>query len=404
MMTTERTAIGRRLAIRRTAHRPPWGTRKAAHRSIVAPLAATLAATVAVGVGVALAKAGRQRREASRRAERQFALLPGERLGAGVQRMALGQVDLAIELLGGDGGPLDEHAVHETRKALKRLRALLRLLADELGARAFARENDALRDIAARLAGARDSEVMLATLDALIARHPRKLEGRGAVAALRGRLAAERERMERMTLGDEALREEVLHDLRAFRVRVAEWRLRDGKGIALVERGLARIYRQGRRRYMRVARGKGDQARAMHEWRKRVKDLRYAAEMLQRREQGESARGDDGKRAKGSRRRRAARDAEWLRVVARRADELGELLGEDHDLVLLGEWVRAGKDGSGRERIPRRTRKLLLKLIDRRRAELRKRALRAGERLYRRGPKRFIGRVRSAHASGRRLS
>src|ERR1019366_4555512 len=61
MMTTKRTAIGRRLAVRRWANRPPWRGRKLGHGPIVAPftatVAATLAATVAVGVGVALARA-----------------------------------------------------------------------------------------------------------------------------------------------------------------------------------------------------------------------------------------------------------------------------------------------------------------------------------------------------------
>src|SRR6478735_7296873 len=119
-MTTDRTATRRRLAIRRTAHRPPWGARKAGHRSIVAPLAtgfaASFAATVAVGVGVAIARAEHERRAGMRRkaAERQFALLPGELPMHGLRRMALGQLDLAIELLG--EGPADERAVHETRK------------------------------------------------------------------------------------------------------------------------------------------------------------------------------------------------------------------------------------------------------------------------------------------------
>src|SRR5271165_4097118 len=85
MMTTDRTAIRRRLTVRRAAHRPPWGGRKTRHGSIVASVAATLAATVAVGVGVALAKAERDRRSARERMARvrQFALLPGERPGEG---------------------------------------------------------------------------------------------------------------------------------------------------------------------------------------------------------------------------------------------------------------------------------------------------------------------------------
>src|SRR5947209_5639299 len=151
-MTTDRTAIRRRLAVGRTAHGPPWSARKPRHRSIVAPLAtsfaASMAATVAVGVGVAIARAERERRAARRRtaAERQFALLPGELPVPGLRRIALGQLDLAIDLLGADGVP-DAKSVHEIRKALKRLRALVRVLRHELGEEAFSRENAALRDV-----------------------------------------------------------------------------------------------------------------------------------------------------------------------------------------------------------------------------------------------------------------
>ncbi|MGD0455226.1 MAG: CHAD domain-containing protein, partial [Solirubrobacteraceae bacterium] len=112
-----------------------------------------------IGVGLALARSERERRRArQRQLERQLGLQPGESLSGGLRRMALGQADLAIELLEGGGGngaspacAPDEHAVHETRKALKRLRALLRLLEHELGKQAYARESAALRDIARQL-------------------------------------------------------------------------------------------------------------------------------------------------------------------------------------------------------------------------------------------------------------
>ncbi len=387
-MTTDRTAIRRRLAIRGTAHRPPRGARKAGHGSIVAPLAATVAATLAaslaVGVGLALARVERERRCArKRRLDRRLGLAPGERPTDGLRRMALGQVDIALEQLGSAGADApSEKAVHETRKALKRLRALLRLLEDELGARAFARENAMLRDTARRLSGARDAEVMLGTLDALIARHPRTLASRGGVLKLRARLRVERARTQRLTLGDPATRAEVLGELHAFRFRVAAWSLADRDGIEPIESDLRRLYRQGRRRYRRVARGKGDEMLAMHEWRKRVKDLRYALEMLERR-------GSGGR----------------LRRLAVRADELGELLGEDHDLAVLAERVRAGGRRDGPEqtwRTGRRTQNTLLKLIAKRRRELRKRTLRDGERLYRASPDRFMRRIRAAYRSGAR--
>jgi CHAD domain-containing protein len=409
MMTANWTAIGRRLTVRRTAHRPPWGGRETPHRSIVAPLAATIAATVAVGVGVALAKAERERRSASARQtrERHFGLLADEQLAVGMRRMALGQVDLAIEMLAHDDGLLPaEQAVHETRKSLKRLRALIGLLADELGEQTCAHENAVLRDAGLRLASARDTEVMVNTLDDLIKRHPSKLAHRRGVARLRARLVAERDAAAALALGEAATRMEVLSDLRALRSRVAAWRLSDREGVQAVEPALKRYYRQGRRRQRSVARSTGDRARAMHQWRKRVKDLRYAAEILDRSDADGARALVKGKRA--ARRRKRARGrrggrAAYIHKLARQADGLGELLGEEHDLALLSARVRAEKRGvRAGGGAPRGTRRALLKLIARRRKALREQLLRDGKRIYRRSPKRFLGDVRAAYGSAER--
>src|SRR5437588_2076870 len=166
MITTQRTAIGRRLAVRRTSNGPPWRGRQPAHGSIVAPLATTLvvtlAATAAVraGVAIAIAERDRQATRRRRRRERQFGLLPGEGTVQGLRRMLLSQIDLATELLAAENGQIPTaEAVHDTRKALKRLRALVTLLEDELGAAASAREELALREAGRRLAGMRDTEV-----------------------------------------------------------------------------------------------------------------------------------------------------------------------------------------------------------------------------------------------------
>jgi CHAD domain len=344
---------------------------------------------VAVGVGVVLARATRRRRlEPSRDRDRRLGLRPGEPPTQGLQRMALGQIDLAIDALEGTGAgeAPSANAVHETRKALKRLRALLRLLRNELGEAVFTRDDDAIRHIARHLSDARDAEVMLATLDALMQRHPSKLGRRKGVRTLRKSLLAEHHRIERQTLGSSAARAQVLAQLRALRESVAAWRLPDSDSTTRTEVGLLEIYAQGRKRLRRAGRKRGKDVRAMHHWRKRVKDLRYAAEMLERRP-----------RSRGSKRGRDAR----LHQVAARADALAETLGEDHDLAVLAERVRAAskrskRSGHARKRhsrpqpIGRTTRRTLLKLIARRRRKLRSRALRDGERLYRRGPRKLL--------------
>ncbi len=419
MMRTEWTAIRRRLSVRRTAHGPPWGGRKARHSSIVAPLAATVAATVAVGVGVALARAERERRARSGHRDRdgRFALIEGERLGAGLRRVALGQLDIAIEMLEGSKRELSpEQRVHEARKALKRLRALLRLVQDELGDPAYEREHELLRRCGAQLAKARDAEVLLATLDGLIERKPKQLGARGGVQRLRARLRSERDGAAAIALADGATHAGVLGDLRAMRVRVSTWELADESGIEAIEPALRRLYSKGRRRMRRAERARGDRARGrkLHEWRKRVKDLRYVAEVLERAAAGEQSDGrvasekrkSRGKRGAGKHggkaRRQARGGAAFVHELAKRADDLGEVLGEEHDLAVLAERVRAEAKLGGSSGAPGAgARKALLKAIARRRKRLRERALRDGERLYAHKPKQLLQRVRAAQLSRR---
>jgi CHAD domain-containing protein len=338
----------------------------------VAPLAATVAMTLALGVGVALARTERERRALRKRERerRQFAPLKQEPLGSGHRRMALGQLDVAIEALeGGAAKASPEERVHEARKALKRLRALVRLLRDELGEQTYERESALLRDAGRHLARARDAEVLLSTLEDLIARHPGKLASRRGVLRLRARLQQERDGAAELALADCATHAGTLSELRALRARVSGWQLAEPGEIEAVEPALERLYGRGRKRMRRAAEAKGDtrRMRTLHEWRKRVKDLRYAAEML------------------------------GVREVAKRADDLGELLGEEHDLAVLAQRVRReAKAGRASGAPGRRSRKLLLKLIAKRRRKLRKRALRDGQRLYARKPARFVRRVRKA--------
>jgi CHAD domain-containing protein len=398
MLTTDRTSIRRRLAIRGTAHTPPWSRRKAGHRSIVAPLAATIAAALALRAGVTLARVARESRAAEgEKARRRIGIGTDERLGTALQRMALGQLELAIEMVERVAeSESPERSVHEARKALKRLRALIRLLAPELGEQARRRENDVLRAAGEALSAARDADILLSTLDGLVETNAGKLAGRSGVMRLRAHLRDERERAWRGVLGDAAGRASTLSELRAARARLATWRPPDGAGVELVQPGLVRVYRQGRSRLGQAADAHGDPTHAFHRWRKRVKDLRYATEMLRWLDEDATAK-RPGKRTR-RRRKKARRQAAWLRRTARRADELGELLGEEHDLAMLEQYVRGlGRRDPGGVHLRRGTRRKLVKLIAARRRRMRKQALRRGERLYRRPPGRFARRAARAH-------
>jgi len=368
----------------------------------VASLATALAI---VGVGVALVRRPRERHAASGRSRsRQLgdaSLLVGEPSAPGLRRVVVGQLDLAIELLEAYPGESGKHTVHETRKALKRARALVRLLRDELDDKRFARANTQLRDCARQLAGARDATVMLEALDGLVERDPAligaatgagraggpkggpgrvgdptgapgRADGPSAVRALRTELVTERD----AASVPAKVPRQVAAELWTVRAQVATWDLSGRKRASskLLAGGLEGLYRQGRRRMRRARRRRRDAA-AMHAWRKSAKDMRYVAETLER---------------AGKRRRKAERR---LRRVARRADRLGEMLGEEHDLALLEQRVRAH---TKRRDLGQRAHRDLLRAIARRRKRLRKRALREGERLYERKPRRFVRRVRGA--------
>jgi CHAD domain-containing protein len=280
-----------------------------------------------------------------------------------VQDYCRTQIDRATSLLRGeDGAPPDQTAIHEIRLTLKRLRATLRLLRDQIGEETFAREDATVRNMGKQLAGTRDADVMLNTLDLL------QNDGADAISAssldaCRSVLLKQR-RAAAGAAGDPAIREQLIDNLTELRGHVAAWPLRERGDARSLETGLRRIYRQGRRRYKLARLGTRNRGLALHMWRKRVKDLHYATELL----------------------------AQFFPAgVSRQTHLLGDLLGEEHDLAVLAAWLQTHSDdanGSGPGT------KALLTVITRRRRKLAKKALRRGAGVYRRRPKVFARRLR----------
>ncbi len=274
--------------------------------------------------------------------------LRAEPLPDEVRRVVLEQIDAALAELGGDTDDPQEVAVHEARKRLKRVRAVLRVVRDEVGERVYARENAAYRGAAQRLAGIRDARVLVNTLNALdgeaFAGPRAALVERDAVAVASAREAATR----------------AIRDLDAARPRVQEWPLRRD-GFAMLEGGLVRVYRQGRRRFARTH--ATPDMEHFHEWRKRVKDLWHVFQLL---------------------------EASWppvLNVLADQAHTLSDHLGDEHDLGVLAERVRTDGLGAPEER------DRLMDLITARREELRADARLLGLRMYAEEPWDFVDRM-----------
>lgn len=313
-----------------------------------------VAVGAALGTGALAAKVVRDRLLSAREDRRQFRLRDGEPVPDGIERIARGQLDMSIERLDGHTGEELGTAVHEARKSFKRLRATVRLARDELGDEVYRRENIAFRDAGRRLAGTRDSQVVLETLDALSERYPSEAPRAGFVG-FRETLAGEHAAAQRR-LQDGAAVAEVVSELHQARGRVPAWPLQR-EALDSLAPGFKRIYWRGRGAYRNARREPSSEN--LHELRKRVKDLWYAARIV---------RPASRKRMKG---------------LARAAHELSDLIGEEHDLAILEERASEWRDRFDDERTVGK----LGTLIERRRDELRHEALRLGARLFRKKPR-----------------
>ena len=319
--------------------------------------AAAAGAVAAGGAAVAgkLVHDRRARRAEVRRA-RAYRLRAGENVSDGVRRIARGQTDLAVEHLDGSAGD-GAAAIHEARKAFKRLRALVRLSRDALGDEVYRRENATFRAAGRRLSGVRDAAVMVETLDDVGRRFRDELPD-GAFAGLREALVADAESAREKTAEDQGAIDDVIATLEAERGRVAAWPLPEHADGGMLAPGFERIYRRGRRA-LRAAR-KDTDTEHLHELRKRAKDLWHGAQVM----------------------RPAA--PKRMKKLAGRAHDLFDVVGEDHDLAVLLDGARERADTLAPGELV-----LLDGLVARRRARLQRKALALGRRVYARKPRKM---------------
>lgn len=228
--------------------------------------------------------------------------------GAGLRRIARGQLAAAIRVLEGKGDP--HLAVHEARKAIKKFRALLRLAEPvwEPGRRAT--ETAPLREAARQLAPLRDARVRLQTFDTLLR------EAGLTPAEFSGTRAALEAAARRLARGAAARRRKAAALLRGAHAKIARWRL-GGLDRETLVRELRRSYRKGREAL--EAYRETPNAGTLHAWRKRIKTLFYHLRIVHPS-------------------KRAMQAVEAL-------DALGEQAGNVHDLTVLREALAAAPKG-----------------------------------------------------------
>jgi len=290
-----------------------------------------------------------------------------ETLPQGIRRIVSEQLDGAVEGLRTATGDERHRAVHDARKRLKKSRAVLRLVRDEVGSKTYKRENTALRDVGRSLSASRDAAVLVETVDRLSEHVPL---ARRSLAPLRVVLEERRRETAARALDEGGALATAADEIEEIRARVEGWRLRKD-GFSALEDGLRRTYRRGSERFAEARDDPTDQR--THEARKRVKDLWYHARILK---------------------------PVWpgpMDQLVEATDELEDRLGEDHDLAVLADTVRA----LAREGADRGAGETALTLVENRRAELRAEVWPLGRRVYADKPKPFVRRMRILYRTWR---
>lgn len=291
-----------------------------------------------------------------------FLLSVDERLIHGLIHVLLEQLDGGISHLATqEGDPVE--AIHETRKSLKRIRTTLRLLRGALGGARFKQENRCFAELGRKLAPARDAQMLVKAAERLAkqsADSPYAEAVTPVLHALEARVPAQ-------PLDEELLRE-LVSSLQDARERL------QGYLLELSPRAVRSSFRSGVRRM--VKRGKAAYMLAysepsddnFHNWRKRVKDLYYAACLLHL--------------------TRPTKLAPLIDTL----DQMSEDLGDEHDLSILAGAIHRDPQSMGGA-VPAA---LVLQLIGRRREELRQELRQPGQELYRKRAKRTARRLTDA--------
>ena len=221
-----------------------------------------------------------------------------------IRRISVEQIDLATQALKTAELPLSQR-IHEARKAVKKLRGLLRMIRPAF--KDYTLEDNALRDAGRSIVNVRDAQVGIVTLQAVsVLAHLSPQDIAPLRAVFEARVAAV-EAPEAFAAQIDAF----LIPWQDLRRRACDWTLQC-KGYGALEDGLQRSFIAACRAERAV--GPGAKDVAVHEWRKRAKDHWYQARLL---------------------------EPIWpaiMQVHSAEAGRLGDILGEHQDIaVLIGQ-------------------------------------------------------------------
>ncbi len=249
-----------------------------------------------------------------------------------------------------------DEKVHASRKHFKKIRAVWRLIRDDIGKKMYQSENVFYRDLGRKLAVMPEVRVHLKTLKDMEEDHADEDSFNQIQAYLQKRYASEKERVKQ-----EHILDQITEQVELGKQRVIDLQL-SNEIFNAFEKGIKRVYKKGTKAL--EAAKKDTSTENLHEWRKRVKYLWYHVRLLQN---------------------------VWkpvLKGYENSLDILSDYLGDEHDLSELKKLINNNVKGE----YPEET-KHLTKILDKQRNKLQQKAWSVGERIYTKPTKLFINKL-----------
>jgi hypothetical protein len=279
-------------------------------------------------------------------------------LSAEIRRIVLEQLDAATSELTSIGDPESDETIHDARRRVKKIRAVIRLVRPVLDGRSHAVDAD-LSDVSHLLAPVADGQGVIETVDELARRYPKALP-REMVEAIRADLLERERRIDAVADADHILDRAAI-TLRSERPRVQQWQLTE-EGFRALAPGLRQSVRRAREAM--IATWTRPTPDRHHVWRRRVKEHWLHVRLI------EAGCGDH------------------LLPYQRRLETLDGILGEYHNVVLLREVLTTDTALSRREAAQ------CLRIVAKYQRLLRRHSQVLGARIYVERPRQFVRRVK----------
>ena len=237
-----------------------------------------------------------------------FILKKKEDIKEGIIRIMMEQINLAIHHAGYIKNKTDKR-VHEIRKSFKRLRAVLRLIRDEIGYNKYMEANILFRDLGRSLSLYRDCYTYISTLKKIRHKIPPK-ELKNYFIILKELKNQKAQLILEFDMDNKI--ENIINQLKVTNQSIQQIPIVNDD-FTVFYGGLKRIYRQSKKLFVETIEQPTDEV--IHTWRKRVKYLWHQIQVLENiwPEQLST----------------------WRKILKK----ISELLGLNHDLTLLHQKI-----------------------------------------------------------------